>query len=338
MNLKDRAKKDSSERQKESHPEMKGCANSFATLPSSVSTFLGVSNALIGSVSFLGNILIFYVFLKERRLRNRSSYCLLSLAMADCLVGAALEPLFVAQLFVRSVRDNCGLNNVRRFFTAMLMGASMSSIALISYDRYIHLSKTNHYNLHMTKRKLCILIFLCWILPGLSPLLNTVSDGHGIFSGVIFIYTFAMLFVITGSYFMIIKIVKQKELQVLKSASESNRNDETERTQRKLSAGRLRVAKAIAFVILCFVMSNAPLVAYLAIVAVGTISGKDIINIEQLDILYCTIITVSLANSTINPVIYYFRIPGFKEALLRRLRIRKSNKVSFESTMVVEHS
>eukprot|EP00112_Aurelia_sp_Birch-Aquarium-sp1_P025248 Seg831.1 transcript_id=Seg831.1/GoldUCD/mRNA.D3Y31 product=Melanopsin protein_id=Seg831.1/GoldUCD/D3Y31 len=317
---------------------MEGCSNNFATLPSSLSTFFGVTNTLIGSVSFLGNIVIFYVFLKERRLRNRSSFCLLSLAMSDWLVGAALEPLFIAQLFVRSVRDNCGLNNVRRFFTAMLMGASMSSIALISYDRYIHLSKTTHYNLHMTKRKLCILIFLCWTLPGLSPLFNSINEGHGIFSGMIFVYTFAMLFVITGSYFMILKIVKQKEVQVLKSGSESNGNDETQRTQQKLSAGRLRVAKAISFVILCFVMSNAPLVAYLAIVAAGTLSGKQLLDTEQFDILYCTIITISLANSTINPVIYYFRIPGFKEALLRRLRIRKNNKVSFGSTVFVEHS
>ena len=316
---------------------MSECENNFWSLSKSLSVVFGAINVIIGIIAALCNLVILFVFYKNRRLHSRSSCCLISLVMTDFLVGFLLEPLFLAELFKKDARINCGLNTFRRFVTSMLMGASMSSIALISYDRYLLLSKSNQYNSHMTVRKTAFLIFLCWVLPGLSPLLNYTFAGHGFFSAVIFLYTFLMLFVILWSYFTIMKIVRKNEIQMKQILQTDGRNINAAVAKRnKTSRGRIKAARAIMVVLLCFVLSNAPLTCYLAIAAGGSMAGRPLLGSQAIDVIYVATITTTLMNSIINPVIYYLRIPDFKHSLLRLVGIRLRNRVSFESTNVIE--
>ncbi|XP_065058768.1 adenosine receptor A3-like [Rhopilema esculentum] len=310
---------------------MEKCENNFETISNFVGVIFGILNSLISLLSLIGNSTIFYVFLKDRRLRKSSNLTLLSLAMTDLCGGLLHGPLFVPQLFALEMRHNCPFNTVRRFFSAFLTGASMSCIALVSYDRYMHLSKGHQYTAYMTIRKTALLIVLCWMLPGLSPLMNYISIGHAFFSSVIFIYTFVMLFIIIKSYFTIMNIVKKKELQ-LKQARSMAKNSGTD----AVSASRLRAGRAIASVILCFILFYSPLAVYLALVAVSGLSGKAFLQQEHFDIIYIIIITVSLTNTIINPFIYYYRIPGFKETLLRRLGIARVRPSASLSLRVLE--
>lgn len=315
---------------------MAKCDNNFESLPNFVAILLAVTNILICVVAAFGNLLIFVVFYKDRRLHIRPSCSLLSLVMTDLLVGLLLEPMLILQLINESYRAECSLNTFRRFITAMLMGASMSSIALISYDRYILLSKSNKYKEYMSNRKLILLISLCWTLPGLSPLLNYTFAGHGFFSAVIFIYTFLMLFVMIWSYFTIMKIVDRNERQLNELINKDRCSiGGVAVKQNSFRRSRIKAARAISVVLLCFVVSNTPLTCYLAIVAGSTIANIDIISTQAMDILYVTTITSTLMNSVINPVIYYFRIPEFKNSLARLVNRRFSVRVSFESTNIV---
>ena len=314
--------------------EMTMCANNFWSLAKAPSIVLGITNSLIGIVAAFGNLLALYVFYKDHKLHCRSTVCLLSLVITDLLVGSLLQPAFTLQLFSKDARSMCGLNAFRRFITAMLMGASMSSIALISYDRYLLLSKASQYNSYMTPRRVALLIFLCWILPGLSPLLNYTFGGHGLFSAVIFVYTFVMLFVISWSYFTIMRIIRRNE--DLLNRTLKNTNGNTLAASASTNKRRMRAARAIMVVLICFVFSNAPLTCYLAIIAASSIAGSSFIDGWIIDVLYVTTITITLMNSIINPIIYYFRIPNFRSSLLRTMNIRAGNRVSFASSNCIE--
>ena len=303
------------------------CENSFWSLSTPLSIVLGVANATIGVVAVFGNLLVLFVFYKDKKLHSRSSCCLLSLVMTDFLVGCLLQPLFLFQLFVKDARGMCGLNTFRRFIMALLMGASMSSIALISFDRYLLLSKGNQYSSYMTPRKMTLLICLCWFLPALSPLLNYTFAGHGFFSAVIFVYTFLMLLIISWSYFTIMRIVKKNESQLALSLSK-------EECSRNLSASksRIRAARAVMVILLCFVLSNAPLACYLAIIAGSSIAGKSFLEPRIIDVLYAATISITLVNSVINPIIYYYRIPNFRRYLRKVMNILVVNRVDCQST------
>ena len=172
------------------------CESNFEWLSTQLSHFFAIANSTICLCPFFGNSLIFFVFYKDRRPHTRSSCCLLSPVTTDFLAGFLLEPIHATQLFYWTARTNCGLNTVRRFITSMLLGASMSSIALISYDRYLLLSKSSQYNAHTTKRRIEVPLLLCWVLPGLSPLLNHSFAGHGFFSAVI-------CFIVIASTYMV---------------------------------------------------------------------------------------------------------------------------------------
>ncbi len=141
-------------------------------VPIGLRIVLGTTNSVLGLLALVGNVLMFVIIYKNPRLQTRSSACLLSLAMTDFLVGLIIAPMHVLQFFMLKFRNNCTFNTVRRFLSTFLLCSSIMSIALISYDRYIHLSKTFKYPDYMTKKKVVLLIIFCWVLPAALPFLR----------------------------------------------------------------------------------------------------------------------------------------------------------------------
>ena len=113
---------------------MAACENDFAYLSNEWRVVFGVVNIAIALVAFTGNLVAFLVILKTKCLQNLSTCFLGSLIVADFLIGTLLEPMDVAQLISKSLLNNCTLNYARRYLSALLIVASVNSIALISYD------------------------------------------------------------------------------------------------------------------------------------------------------------------------------------------------------------
>ena len=274
--------------------------------------FLGIVNSLQGLADIIGNLFVFYIVLKNKRLRTRSNACLMSLAITDFAVGLILEPMHVMQFFSDSYRNNCGFNTVRRFLATLFMGASIGSIAVVSYDRYMHLSKTVNYRQHMSKRKIAFLLILSWLVPLIVPGFRFTSEAA--YKIMIIIYIVSMLAIMITCYVVIIRIVKKRE-NVLKSA---NNFDKSKAMEIK---SHIRAAKAIALIIAIFLLSYAPLAFYHAITAISSFSSSSsIISASARETGYAVLMTIGMANSAVNPVIYYLRIPEFKKSFKRYLK------------------
>ena len=112
-----------------------------------------------------GNLMFFMVIARNKQLHTRSNACLVSLATTDMLVGIILEPLHIIQFFAAEYRNNCGLNSARRFLSTFFMCASIGAITVVSYDRYMHLSKTVNYIQFMSTRKVVTLLIISWLVP-----------------------------------------------------------------------------------------------------------------------------------------------------------------------------
>lgn len=80
---------------------------------------LGIVNAIQGLAAFLGNALVFFIVIKNKRLHTRSNACLLSLAASDLLVGAIVEPMHVIQFFSEDYRADCVFNKIRRYLSTV---------------------------------------------------------------------------------------------------------------------------------------------------------------------------------------------------------------------------
>ena len=183
---------------------------SFSYLSDEWTTAFGVINAAVALIAFTGNLLAFLVILKTKHFRNLSTCFLGSLIVTDFLVGILLAPLFVAQLVSAAMRNDCMVNNVRKYLSFLLVGASVSSTALISYDRYLHLAKTQNYGQFMNKRKVTALIIVGWAIPATVPLLAMVGKDDRIFYGITFVFTFLCFVVKVACYLCIVRIVRKR--------------------------------------------------------------------------------------------------------------------------------
>jgi adenosine receptor A2a len=73
-----------------SHVNVSGVSNSSShndDLLSMLNVPYTIMEALVASVAVIGNALVIIVFYRERRLRRRTNYYIISLALADFLVG-----------------------------------------------------------------------------------------------------------------------------------------------------------------------------------------------------------------------------------------------------------
>ena len=271
--------------------------------------FLGIVNITQGLASALGNILVFILVISNKRLQTRSNVFLLSLAVSDFLVGALLEPMFVAQFFSQDLRENCSFNKIRRYLATLLMGAAVNSIALVSYDRWTHLTKTIRYNDFMPKKKVAILVTIAWLIPIVVPFVRFTSEA--VYSTIIIIYILTILALMIACYVIIVKIVRDRE-KVMQKTDVKSRAQET--------TTHIRVAKAIVLIIVCLLATFLPISIYHGVTATNGISkGLIPISDDTKEICYVILMTLGLTNSGINPVIYYFRIPEFRASMKRLL-------------------
>ena len=288
----------------------------------------------VALVAFTGNLVAFLVISKTKYFRNLSTCFLGSLIMTDFLVGILVAPMHVAQMASESLRKNCAVVDATVYLLTLLVGVSVFSIILISYDRYLHMTKTQNYPQFMSKRKAVILITVAWALPSIVVMLRIFGRkkdkeyGYGIMAAIIF--GCLNLVILVACYASIMKIVKKKEKEMADSQAQ-------EQIQQHRINNEIRVAKVITAIIICFVMTVIPILTFLCVFAVNTFlkNGIPSLNDASAAVYYYTVATVSMANSGINPLIYYFRNPKFKESMVGILERfcpvrRRSNRVSSE--------
>ena len=265
---------------------------------------LGTVNTIQGLVAFIGNMIVFFVVLGNKRLRTRSNLCLLSLASTDLLVGLIVEPMHALQLFAGEYRANCTFNSIRRYLSTVFMGASISSIVLVSYDRYLRLSKTMNYKEHMTKKKIALLLTLCWLIPVMIPFVRYTSET--IYSAIILVYVTAVVTAMILCYYFIVRIIKRRTDSLKEGGNVG-------KYQTQVVKSHIKVSKAIAVIIICLLITFAPVSIFHGITAICALaSRKATISTENREICYAVLMTIGLANSAMNPAIYYLRIPEFR--------------------------
>ncbi|NXP73438.1 HRH3 protein, partial [Ramphastos sulfuratus] len=100
---------------------------------------------LLALVTIFGNILVILAFILDRSLRHRSNYYFLNLAISDFAVGVFCIPLYIPYSLTGKWhlgRDICKLWLALDY---LLCTASVFNIVLISYDRFLSVTKAVSY-------------------------------------------------------------------------------------------------------------------------------------------------------------------------------------------------
>ena len=286
-------------------------------------TIFGILLCVATFVAAVCNILVLVIIVRMKN-RSISYHILLSLAAADVLVALILGPITIIQVLDIELIENCLAHLIRGYFLVLLVGSSLFTLAVVSYDIYLLLTKLCNYNQYMTKRKATVLIVLSWLFPGLIPIAKHFNMMAYVILRVT-IYTLPLIALITF-YFLITKEVCNREKNLCHHgtnrfvASNDNSssydiptnqsNDITtaettircERMTSRRQMKHLKLAKSVTLLITCYFACIFPLNIWMIL----ELAKVEYSNLAH-QIFYFSAVFLMQVNSCINPIIYYLK-------------------------------
>ncbi len=123
---------------------------------------------MLSILAVVGNFVVLLAYACNRRLRIVSHYHLISLALSDFMMGAITIPLWLAAL------QGHPKNHFSCLFALSLIMyidlASVFSLLVMTFDRYIYICWPLHYNVMVTSRRSIISIIASWSLSAIFML------------------------------------------------------------------------------------------------------------------------------------------------------------------------
>ncbi|OXB81674.1 UNVERIFIED_CONTAM: hypothetical protein H355_008923, partial [Colinus virginianus] len=106
-----------------------------------VLVLLALLMVLLALVTILGNVLVILAFILDRNLRHQSNYFFLNLAISDFAVGVFCMPLYIPYALTGTWHLGRGLCKLWLLMDYLVCSASVFNIVLISYDRFLSVTK-----------------------------------------------------------------------------------------------------------------------------------------------------------------------------------------------------
>ncbi|XP_027743376.1 histamine H3 receptor-like [Empidonax traillii] len=110
-----------------------------------VLVLLAVLMVLLCLVTILGNVLVILAFIVDRSLRHQSNYFFLNLAVSDLAVGVFCIPLYIPYSLTGKWHLGRGVCKLWLVMDYLLCTASVFNIVLISYDRFLSVTRAVSY-------------------------------------------------------------------------------------------------------------------------------------------------------------------------------------------------
>uniref|UniRef100_A0A8K9WQV5 G-protein coupled receptors family 1 profile domain-containing protein n=1 Tax=Oncorhynchus mykiss TaxID=8022 RepID=A0A8K9WQV5_ONCMY len=113
--------------------------------PGYMMVILAVLMIILVVVVVAGNALVILAFIVDKSLRNQSNYFFLNLAISDFLVGAFCIPVYIPYNLTGRWVLGRGLCKLWLLMDYLLCTASVFNIVLISYDRFLSVTRAVKY-------------------------------------------------------------------------------------------------------------------------------------------------------------------------------------------------
>ncbi|XP_031554025.1 galanin receptor type 2-like [Actinia tenebrosa] len=282
-----------------------------------------IINFVLVFVGTFGNFLIIFAVLNTHKLRNRiSNFLILSLAVTDLIVTMCAQPLHATSVTFKTFRHYCVLEIDFAYDIAgnFSVFCSLFHLAAISIDRAMVVTKPHQHQALMRKYGLKTMLFSCWgtafVFASIRvPFPSTLSLSIAL---IIISYIIIVL-----SYVVILYQITREKVKSNDPAAalSSTSND---------ALMEKRISGTIAIVIFFFSLCWFPLLGFYLSV------GKGVIR-ELGGVKYMWIRTAVLSNSSMNFIVYSFRIVHFRVAYLRTINkiLRRPREVFGGSKVAV---
>ena len=308
----------------------------------------------IAILTILGNTLVLVVTWREKSLHQPNKYFIAFLAVADLLVGMFLDPLKANQLFHESESRHTVSIHLCRFtvwIDNFALAASILSLAFISFDRYLKISKPLQYKSKMTTSKSLKIIFsiLLASIAFATYAATPYSGSYGIllmdnnlnycsaddneekeFYTILFVAFSLVTIVIMVMYALIFVVAHKRQMKLRNGELGETWND---RNQRSVFRKDLKVIRMLVVIVGVYILCWFPFVIYNML----EFYDPEIIDWDSASLNYQYSINISvmvvgllpLFNSLCNPIIYACLDRKYREAfknLFQRMICRSSSQ------------
>ncbi|XKL66431.1 hypothetical protein PGB90_009851 [Kerria lacca] len=129
---------------------------------------LGTVLILFSVVTIFGNLLVIIAVIRERYLHSATNYFVMSLALADCLVGLVVMPFSTLyEMLERNWIFGINWCDIWRSLDVLFSTASILNLCVISLDRYWAITDPFTYPMKMSRKRAYYLIGVVWFCSSL---------------------------------------------------------------------------------------------------------------------------------------------------------------------------
>lgn len=260
-----------------------------------------VLDLLISPLTILGNALILCVLWKTSSIPDNMKRLFLSLTLSDFAVGVLIQPasaviITAALSKVKNESNNLDifcphLLTAKMYALYFLVAASFFTTAAIALDRLFSVFLHLRYNQLVTEKRVRVGVVLIWFTSGLATLAYMILPKNNEIVAVACQTT--GIFVMAIAYIRLFKIVQYHKNQIRCQTQAGN--CET------LNAAREKKSTLNAFyVFLLFLLCYLPHLISRVILAIFKVQSSTVTA-------YYATGTLVIFNSSLNPVIYYWR-------------------------------
>ncbi|XP_013924479.1 PREDICTED: cannabinoid receptor 2 [Thamnophis sirtalis] len=291
----------------------------FMVLSQSQKPLIAVLCFSVGGLCIVENFLVLFLIFSSSKLRKKPSYILLSsLALADSLATVTFVSSFL-NFHVYNMKSASKeiyllkLTGVNTSFTA-----SLGSLFLMAFDRYICILRPSHYKRLVTRRRAVVALLVLWVaalflssLPLLGwnccTLQSTCSQLFPFVTNSYLSSWIILVMVLLASIIYAYMHVLWKAHQHTENMKKHHLEELQQNPKRRLD---IKLAKTLSIVLMVLAICWLP---GLLLMAYSLFSVMD--KFTRVAFAFC--ITLCLVNSMVNPAIYALRSKELSSSLRR---------------------
>lgn len=249
-------------------------------------------------LSIFGNAVVLAAIFKTPSLRSSSILLLCSLAVSDLFVGTLIQPLYIASVLTR----NKLLDSLWFTVSFAACGISLCTITAISVDRFLALHYHMRYPSLVTKSRTIYSIAIIWLLILLLSAIYYLNPFVYFFLVALGVGIFLLISIL--AYIGIYRIVKRQKLQIntLQQAVQASTTENLSNFKQLKTSALNSFVFFIVMVVFYMPMSIA-ITLYLV-----TDNWNSALGFAT---------TAVFMNSSINPVLYCWRIGTLRKAVTK---------------------
>ena len=273
--------------------------------------FLVVLNICLGITAFTWNALIL-VALQKCSVRPPTKLLFRCLASTDLCVGLILQPLYVTYLVITESPNVCRLlGTLTSIASGIFCGMSLTTLTAISVERLLALLLVMRYREVVTLTRVRILVAIMWAFCAISSVLFFVSFYVAV--GMVSIIMVLCLVISVFCYTKIYVAFNRHQRQLAHNTPQRN----SKKPGGDILLSTPRYKKTVSFSLL---LQMALVTCYLPFAIVAALFSFTEVRSSLLDFAWFVALSVVMFNSTLNPILYFWKIRDVRQAVKDTMR------------------